>query len=227
MGNLEKAFKYPVAFEGWGPKFMVGGVLFIIGTALGFIPRVGWIFCLLFSFFSLGYAYNIFCSHLQGEEGALPGWVKWGELFRNGVFVFFILLSYGLLPAFLFWAGMKLWHAGGFAAFGGVLFILLGLVGGLVALFLVPMALAFYAREKGALRAAFRWNRLVEKIWVVQREYSVSWLAGAILFLILLFVRTHFLYVGWILSAFGFFYLLLVMAHLFGRICREGLQTNL
>jgi len=227
MGNLEKALHYPVASEGWGPKLMVGSVLFIIGSALGFIPLVGWIFCLLFSFFPLGYTYKIFWTHLQGEEGSLPGWVKWGELFQSGFFMFFIFLGYGILPAFLFWAGMKLWHVGGFATFGGVLFILLGFGGGLVALFLVPMALAFYAQENGSFAAAFRWNRIVEKIWVVQREYSVSWLTGAVLFLILLFVRTHFLYVGWILFAFGFFYLALVMAYLFGRICREGLKTKL
>ena len=227
MGNLEKALKYPVAVEGWGPKFMVGIALLIIGSALGFIPRIGWIFCLFFSFFPLGYAYKIFCNHLQGEESSLPGWVKWGELFRSGFFMFLIFLGYSILPAFLFWAGMKLWHVGRFAAFGGVLFILLGLAGSLVALFLVPMALAFYAQEKESFAAAFRWNRIVEKIWLVQREYSVSWLAGAILFLILLFIRTHFLFVGWILFAFGFFYLVLVMAHLFGRICREGLKTRL
>ena len=153
--------------------------------------------------------------------------MKWGELFRSGFFVFLIFLGYGILPILLFLLGMKLWHIGKFAAFGGVLFIILSLGSGLVALFLLPMALSFYAQEKESFAAAFRWNRIVEKIWVVQREYSVSWLAGAILFLILLFVRTHFLYVGWILFAFGFFYLVLVMAYLFGRICREGLKTRL
>src|SRR4030042_7214042 len=107
----------------------------------------------------------------------------------SGCFVFVLFLGDGRLPAFLFWAGMKLWHAGGFAAFGGVLFITLGLGGGLVALFLVPMALAFYVQEKETFAAAFRCNRIVEKIWVVHREYSVSWLAGAVAFLILLFVR--------------------------------------
>jgi hypothetical protein len=227
MATLEKAFKYPVSFEGWGPKFVIGGVLLIIGATLGYIPWVGWILYCFLAIFPVGYAYRVFRAHLQGEEDALPGWVKWGELCRGGFFVYLIFLGYGILPAVLFWAGMRLWHAGAFAAFGGVLFIVLGIGSGLVALFLVPMALAYYAQEKESFRAAFRWNRIVEKMWVVQREYSVSWLAGAILFLILLFIRTHFLYVGWILYAFGVFYLALAMAYLFGRVCRESLRTRL
>jgi hypothetical protein len=66
----------------------------------------------------------------------------------------------------------------------------------------------------------------VEKIWVVQREYFIGWLACLIFLLVLLFVRTYFLYVGWVLHAFGVFYLSLAAAHYFGCLCRQGMEAN-
>ena len=224
MGNLEKALKYPFADKVWGPKFVLGGILNVAGVALGFIPYIGMIFCLLFSFFPLGYSYKIFRDHLRGKEGPLPNWEEWGDLFSGGFFVFLITLGYWIIPGFLYWLGSTLWQEGGFSAFVGVLFLILGVGIGLVAFFLLPMALALYAVEGELLAAAFRWNGIVEKIWRVQREYFSGWLAGLVLFLALLFIRTQFLYIGWILFAFGFFYLNLSMACLFGNICREGVS---
>ncbi|MGD0624116.1 MAG: DUF4013 domain-containing protein, partial [Thermodesulfobacteriota bacterium] len=144
MGNLEKALKYPCAERGWGPKFVLGGVLNVLGAALGFIPYMGVIFWLLFSLFPLGYAYKIFRDYLQGTEGPLPRWGQWEDLFIRGLFVFLIALGYGIVPGLLYWLGRSLWYGGGFAAFLGVLFLILGVGVGLVAFFLLPMALAFY-----------------------------------------------------------------------------------
>jgi hypothetical protein len=219
MGNLEKALKYPCAEKGWGSKFILGGVLNVLGAALGFIPYIGVIFWLLFSLFPLGYAYKIFRDYLQGREGPLPGWGQWEDLFIRGLFVFLIALGYGIVPGLLYWLGRSLWYGGGFAAFLGVLFLILGVGGGLVAFFLLPMALAFYATEGEFLAAAFRWQGIVEKIWLVRKEYFIGCLGILVLFFALLFLRSQLLYIGWMVYAFAFFYLLLTMANLFGRIC--------
>ncbi|MFH1757330.1 MAG: DUF4013 domain-containing protein [Pseudomonadota bacterium] len=227
MGNLERALKYPFAAEGWGPKFILGGVLNFIGAAMGFIPYLGVIFWLLFSFFPLGYAYTIFRTHLEGREGPLPGWEGWGDLFRRGLYVFLIALGYGIVPGILYWLGLNLWYGGGFVAFVGVFLLILGVGIGLVAFFLLPMALALYASEGEGLAAAFHWKGIVEKIWLVQRDYFSGWVAGLVLFLALLFLKTQLLYIGWILYSFGFFYLSLSMANLFGEICREALKDEL
>ena len=227
MGNLEQAIKYPFAEAQWEPKFLLGGILSILGAGLGFIPYVGFIFWILVSFWVLGYAYKIFRDHLRGEDRPLPVWGEWGDLFIRGVFVFLISLGYWIIPFFLYWFGKTFWHQGGFAAFIGVLFLSIGVGVGLVAFFLLPMALAFYVEEKEFFAAAFRWKGIVEKIWVVQREYFVGWLAGLIIFLALLYLRTEVPYVGWILYALGSFYLSVVMANLFGRICREGMGHKL
>jgi hypothetical protein len=224
MGDLEKALRYPMSGEGWGTKLALGGVLCILGSLLGFIPWVGWIFSILLALFPLGYAYLVFRNHLRGPEGPLPAWGAWGELFIRGLSVFFISLGYWSIPVILYWMGKVLWESGAVAAFLGVLFLILGIGVGLVAFFLLPMALAFYGREEESFWAAFRWSGIVEKIWVVQREYFIGWLASLIFFLILLLVRAYFLYLGWILYALGMFYLTLAAAHFFGRVCRVSME---
>jgi len=226
MEDLERSFRYPLTGEGWGPKFAFGGILFALGSLLGFLPWVGWIFWLLIAFLPLGYAYKVFRDHLGGAEGPLPAWADWGELFTMGLFVFLLFLGYLIIPGLICWLGKVLWDSGGFAAFLGVLFFILGLGVGLVAFFLLPMALAFYARQNESFAAAYRWSGIVEKIWVVQREYFIGWLASLIFLVVLLFVRSYFLYVGWILCAFGAFYLTLAAAHLFGRLCRQGMEAK-
>ncbi len=220
--HLEKALKSPFADEGWAPKFFVGGVLNSIGAALGFIPYVGYLFLLAFAFFPLGYAYKIFRGRLRGADGPLPVWGGWEDLFHHGLFVFLIILGYWIVPGVLYWLGLLLWRTGGFAAFAGVFFVILGIGIGLVSFFLLPMALASYAAEGEILAAAFRWNGILEKIWRVQGEYFAGWLVGLVLFMALLFLRNELLFIGWILCAFGFFYMSLVTAYLFGEICREG-----
>ena len=226
MENLESAIKYPFSGEGWGPKFILGGILNFTGAALGFIPYVGIVFWLLFSFFPLGYAYKVFRNHLEEREGPLPGWGGWGDLWRRGGYVFLIALGYGLVPGMLYWSGLNLWYEGGFASFVGVLFLILGVGLSLVAFFLWPMALASYASQGEFLAAAFQWKRIIEKIWLVQSQYFSGWVAGIVLSFALLFLKTQIAYIGWIFYAFGFFYLSLSMAHLFGEICREAIKDE-
>ena len=227
MGNLERALKYPFTGEGWGPKFILGGVLNFLGAALGFIPYLGVFFWLLFSFFPLGYAYKIFRNHLEEREGPLPEWGDWGDLFRRGWYVFLITLGYGLVPGILYWAGLNFWYEGGLAAFVGVLFLILGVGMSFVAFFLWPMALAFYASQGEFLAAAFQWKRIIEKICLVQSQYFSGWVAALVIFFALLFLKTQLPYIGWILYSFGFFYLSLSVANLFGKICQEALKDEL
>ena len=221
MGNLEKALKYPFSGEGWMAKFILGGFFCALASLLSFIPFIGWIFWILISLVPFGYAYGVFKDRLAGEAESLPAWSAWGDLGYRGFFVFLIVLAYGIVPGILYGIGEVLWKAGGFAAFFGVLFLILGVGIGLAASFFLPMAFVLYAGQGEYFAAIFRWNQMVEKIWLVQKEYFTAWLAGLILFMALLFLRTHILFLGWILYSFGFFYFLLIVAQLFGEVCRE------
>jgi hypothetical protein len=222
MGNLERALKYPFTGEGWGTRFLLGGCLCTLASALGFIPFIGWLFWCLIALIPLGYSYGVFKDRLEGKGSDLPSWIGWGDYLYRGFFVCLIFLAYGIVPGILYGMGDILWNAGGFAAFFGLLFLILGVGIGLGISFLLPMALSLYATEGEFFTAVFRWNQVVERIWLIQREYFTAWLVGLILFLALLFVRIHILFLGWILYSFGFFYLCLVLAYLFGEICREG-----
>jgi hypothetical protein len=227
MGNLERALKYPFSGEGWIGKFLLGGFFCALASLFSFIPFIGWVFWILISLVPLGYAYGIFKDRLAGKTGPLPSWRAWGDFVYRGFFVFLIVLAYGIIPAILYGIGEILWTAGRFVAFFGVLFLILGVGIGLAASFLLPMAVALYAGQGEFFTAAFRWNQIVEKIWLVQKEYFMAWLSGLILFLALLFLRSHILFLGWILYSFGFFYFLLVTAHLLGEVCREEVSGEL
>jgi hypothetical protein len=222
MGNLERALKFPFSGEGWAGRFILGGSLCALASLLSFIPFLGWLFWILVSLAPLGYAYGVFDDRLAARAESLPVWRAWGDLVYRGFFVFLVVLVYGLAPAVLYGVGGALWTAGGFAALFGVPFLVLGAGIGLAVSFLLPMAFARYAEEGEFFPAVFRWSRIVEKIWIVQKDYFFAWLAGLILFLALLFLRSHILFLGWILYSFGFFYFLLVAARLFGDVCREG-----
>ena len=222
MGNLERALRYPFSGEGWLRKFLVGGLLCSLAAVLRFIPFIGWIFWILISLVPLGYVYGVFKDGLAGKAGPLPDWNNWGDLGYRGFFVFLIGLAYGIVPAILYKIGEVLWTAGGFAAFFGVLFLILGVGIGLAVSFFLPMVFVLYAGQGEFLSAVWRWNQVVERIWLVQKEYFFAWLAGLILFMALLFLRTHVLFLGWLFYSFGFFYFLLVVARLFGELGREG-----
>lgn len=225
MGNLERALKYPFGEPGWGPKFVLGAIICLIAAALEMIPYVGKIIFFLLTLLPFGYAYRAFGNHLQEKAEGLPEWKDWGGLLRQGFFLFLIGLGYFFIPVLLYGIGQRFWYDGGFSAFLGVLFIPLGVGFGLVAGFLFPMAVASYAIENESLGAAFQWRRIVERIWVVQRQYVMSWLASIIIWMALLYVWTQILVVGWFLFGIGLYYFSLVVASLFGRACRESEST--
>ena len=226
MNNLERAFRYPFSGQDWQSRFAVGGFLCVLASVLGFIPVIGVVLWVVVTFLPLGYAYRILRCQLEGAGGPPPRWQEWGNLFSRGWYVFLVTLGYGIVPAILYWLGKALWFTGGVWAFLGVLFIILGLGIGLVAFFLLPMALAFFVQENESFSAAFGWSGIVERIWMVQGEYFKGWLACLILFLALSFVRFSFLYVGWIIYAVGIFYLTLVAANLFGSLPRAGAEVK-
>jgi len=221
VGILERALKYPFSEPGWGSKFVMGATVCLIAAALESIPYAGKILFFLLLLLPLGYAYAVFRNHLHGKGEELPEWGRWGGLLQQGFFLFLIGLSYFFIPAVLYGLGQQFWHEGGFSAFLGVLFITLGVGIGLVACFLLPMAVAFYATQREFLTAAFQWQGIVERIWMVQREYFTSWLASLVIFLALLYLWTQIPAVGWFLFGIGLFYFSLVLASLFGRACQE------
>ena len=226
MENLERSFRYPFSGEDWKAKMAFGGILYILASILGFIPWIGGILYVLVVLIPLGYSYKIFRDHLRGAGRAPAQLGRVGGPFYPRVVRFSHVPRIRDHPGDPVLAGKSSLARRGDWRFLGVLFLILGIGVGLVAFFLLPMALAFFSRENESFASAFRWSGIVEKIWMVQREYFTGWLATLIFFLVLVLVRSYFLYVGWILYALGVFYLSLVAADFFGRVCRESMEVR-
>ncbi len=226
MGNLEKALKYPWGQPGWGTKFLIGGILNLLGVVLSFIPLAGIILWFILSLFPLGYSYRVLQNSVLGIREELPAWEKWGSLFGQGFFIFLICLGYGIIPYFFYWLGKSLWYGGGIGAFLGVLCLILGISSGLVAFFLLPMAIVLYASHGEMLGTAFHWRSIVEKIWLIQKDYFISWLAALILLFAVHFFRLGIPFLGLIIYSFAVFYISICLAYLFGIIARDVAQED-
>lgn len=227
MGNLEKALRNPWGQPGWGMKLLIGGGLNLFGSVLGFIPFVGVFLWFILSLFPIGYAYRVLQNSLLGMSEDLPAWENWGSLFGCGFFVFLICLGYGIIPCFFYWLGKSLWYGGGVGAFIGVLCLILGIASGLVAFFLLPMALVLYASHGELLGTAFHWRSIVEKIWLIQKDYFVGWIAALILLLAVHFFRLEVPLIGLIIYSFLIFYISISLAYLFGNISRDIAKEEL
>ncbi|MBI4496200.1 MAG: DUF4013 domain-containing protein [Deltaproteobacteria bacterium] len=222
MGDLERALRYPFSDPTWKPKFVLGGVFYLLAAALDFVPVIGWLLWFLFALLPLGYGYGVFGNHLRAGEDLLPPWENWGDLFRRGLRVLLLAIAYGILPWAFFRWGSILWWKGGLAAAAGMPFLLLAAGLGGIASYLFPMGLALYTREESPA-AGFYFARIWRRIKTVQKDYTIGWLAGWLILLALLFLKIHLPSIGWILYAFGLFFWTLVVARLFGEICRRGL----
>jgi hypothetical protein len=183
-------------------------------VAFGVAPLV-----VLLNFPAVGYVLRVYRGTLQWETGALPEWEDWPALIRGGLAAAVIALAYGILPLLLLLLGLNLLVRGGMILFLGMVLMVLGVLAGVFMVFFLPMALAhFLARRR--LEVAFHPSILWEGINSILAEYVATYLLSVGLF-ILAGLLAAIPYLGPLLWPFGFFYLLLVQARLFGEICAK------
>jgi hypothetical protein len=169
----------------------------------------------------LGYALELFRSGLAGDARKLPEWSGWPRLVRQGLRVAWLGLSYGLVPLLLLLGGLSIVVRGGMLiAMAGVLMVL-GVVAGLAALFFLPMGVARSLVDE-RLEVAFRPTALWGAIARVLGEYVAAY-AAAIGSLLLAGVVASIPFAGPLLIPLLAYYLLLVVARLFGEICGQAL----
>lgn len=130
-----------------------------------------------------GYLVRVLRGTMHGDDTP-PTFGDWGEMFSDGLRAFGIALVYGFVPAVIAIAlvasaGLAT-GAGGQAgdAVGGAIFFvggLLVLVLGLVAIYVVPAAIANYA-ERGTFGAGFAWGDL--RPILTSGRYATAWAMG-------------------------------------------------
>jgi len=143
--------------------------------------------------------------------------VKWDEdikgLFITGFWLFVICISYLIIPFLLMFLGGNLMLSlsrGKILSlfyFRGQVLNLIGTITLLIAIYFLPFAVCIYL-EEGEIKMAFKLQKVMEKIILVAKEYTISYLI--IIGLITISVAFIFLFMNWVmgflLSGFIFFY---------------------
>ncbi|MDD3725816.1 MAG: DUF4013 domain-containing protein [Candidatus Ratteibacteria bacterium] len=190
----------------------------IIGGVITLFP--------VFNFISLGYLGTKLKKSIQQDKTP----VKWDEnikgLFITGLFLFIILISYLLIPFLLMFLGgsLMLTLSGGkilsLFYFRGQILNLLGIITLLIALYFLPFTVCVYLEEGGDINMAFKLQKIMEKIFLVVKEYTIIYLI--IIGLLIISVAIIFLFMNWIagllLSGFIFFYDGLVITGILSKI---------
>lgn len=174
---FEDALRFPWNGEKKIETLLIGGVLLLLSVFL--IPV----------FFVYGYLIRVIRQTDAGEVDEPPVFDEWGELLVEGVVGFGISLVYFLVPTAIVTIGAVLFFipvgvagsgageaGGGIIAAGGALIALLVVVLSalisIAAAYLVPAAVAAYART-GRFGAAFSPSRL--RPLLTDRRYATGW----------------------------------------------------
>ena len=174
---FEEAIRYPWKGEDNVKNVAIGGVLTLLSVFL--LPM----------FFVYGYSLEVIRRVSAGDVEEPPAWEDWGTLFVDGLKVFVITFVYSLIPAAIFAFAVFSWFvpvvvssggegSSGLAAFGflvGLLVFLLATVVALAFAYVVPAAVAAFART-GRLGSAFSPSKL--RSVGGHRGYAVAWVVA-------------------------------------------------
>jgi len=221
--------RFPLAGADWPRKLLIGGatglLLELVFVGLTYLTSEVAAFEMAplvvgLNFPALGYILQVYRGTLRWEVGALPEWENWPALLRSGLAAFGVGLAYEILPLLILVVGLSVLVRGGVFLFLGMVLMILGVLAGVFLLFFLPMALAKYIGER-RIEAAFHPGILWEGINTVLSEYVAAYLLciGGFLLAGLIAVLP---YLGLLIWPFLWFYLMLVVARLFGEICARA-----
>lgn len=202
MLKIEESIRFPVRDDNWAKKTIVGGLLL-------FVPPI-----------SLGYLTDLFEKSMRGEDENLPEWGNWSELFTKGLCSTIVLVSYSFFPLITAIGGIDLIRKGGIILPAvGILLFWVSIVIALAVFFLFPMALHQYVKS-GAIVSAFRLEEIISRIRTIFEDYFFAYVVSLGLFIICMILALLFSYViiGIVSAPFLFFYVLLMLTHMYGRL---------
>jgi hypothetical protein len=227
--RIRSSARFPLDGMDWPRKLLVGGAsgllleLVFVGlaylaseeAAFGLSPLVVGL-----NFPALGYILQVFRGTLRREVGALPEWEHWPALMRSGLAAFAVGLAYGAIPLLLVVTGFGLLVKGGVLLFLGMVLMVLGVLAGMLTYFFLPMGLALY-QAQNRIDLAFHPGVLWGEINTVLVEYVAAYLLSLGSFLLAGMVAAI-PYLGPLIWPFVWFYLMLVVARLFGETCAKA-----
>ncbi len=214
MLDLMKELKQPMEDEGWIVKVLIGSALSLATIKWFLFPLI---------LFSYGYIYRIFVDRFRMEgSDRLPEWNGWKELFLKGLVIFLIVLGYFILPWFSYALSHSVYMGGKLAKLVAMIFFAGTAFTVVAAFFFLPMGIAQYTRNE-KFSSAFALKENWDKIMNIGDDYFKITLLG-IVSTILLTVISAIPFLGILLTAPLGFYTGLVLASLFGQVCREAFE---
>ncbi len=207
--KIAEAFKEPFHNQKNIINLLTGGVLTLI-PLVNLVP--------------LGYLGTRLKKHIEQDKTS----VKWDEsiknLFVRGFFLFLILLGYVIIPVLLMCLGgqFMLNLSGGrilsLFYFRGQILNLIATMMLLIALYFLPFAFCLYLEDNN-IRMAFRFDRILDRIFKIPREYTILYVV--IVALLAASAVAIFLFMNWLagflMSGFIFFYDGLVITNLLSK----------
>lgn len=182
--KVVEAFQEPLSDPSWQNKILIGGLLCLL-------PIV--------NFFALGYSLKYLAGLLNEDNRKLPEWDQWGDYFLIGLKFVIVTFVYLLGVAVIGKLAMF---------FSIVLGIMLAFLVFLATMFVLPTATVIFAQSGFNIGAAIDVKKAFEMSMQNLNEYMVVYvlLVGCTL---ILGTIAGIPLLGWILMAFGMFYVLL------------------
>ncbi len=201
--ELSKTLSMPVKNRENIIRFVIGGILDIIPVL---------------NLLSSGYAFVLLRKHIfENASEDLPEWEHWGTLFKYGILTFLISLGYLIIPLAIIGLGVaaEATHIA-ILEYVGVTFDVIGGLSFLAALFFFPMGIIVFGVED-EFSAAFTFFRVIDLTFKHIGLYLKAFIVLLVMGIISGFLSMIPL-VGWIVSVFVGFYILLESALLLGDV---------
>ncbi len=226
---LRASLAYPLRGPGSARKLFIGAAVgvFLELVFLGFAYLVSeepaFSIAPLAVFLNLpvvGYAMRVYRAELTSTSEPLPEWGHWRTLVLHGLLTIVIALVYCIIPIFLLILGLGLLVKGSVLLFLGMVLMVIGILTGIFGLFFLPMGLAHYVVRQ-RIEAAFHPIIVWDSINRVFAEYITAYMVTLASYILagLVTALPYVGAIGW--PALGF-YLLLVQAQLFGKVCARA-----
>jgi len=216
--DIGKSFSFVFEDKEWVTKIIIAMLILLLGVVFFWLVIPAILAALLFS----GYGVEITRRVLRGESQVLPAWDNWGQLFTDGLMVAIIGIVYAIpMIVVSLCLGVPLGVASenseSAAALISSILSCLNLLWGIVLSFLLPPAIAIYAKESN-LGAAFRFGDVVALV----RDHFTTYLITAVMVWVAGFIGG----LGFLLCGIGWLftgpYSTFVTSHLYGQAYVEA-----
>jgi hypothetical protein len=214
--DIGKSFSFVFEDDEWVIKLLIAAGILAAGVFLSWLIIPALLAGLLLS----GYGVEITRRVIRGQAPALPAWDNWGKLFTDGLLVWIIGIVYALpiiIMGICLGAPMGAINDEALAAVFGSFLGCLNVLWGIVISFLLPPAIALFAKEDD-LGAAFRFS----EIWALLRDNFTTYLVTVLMAWVASFIGgLGFLVcgIGWLVTGPWASF---VTSHLYGQALVEA-----